>query len=83
MHNLFPRTFSVSKQQKTHINFAKHTFKTCARKLPVHLLADFSQKRSVKLLAIVKSKAYNRINTTSVRSELVGNELKSSGAIAG
>jgi hypothetical protein len=40
-------------------------FKTCGRKFPVISLADFCQKRSVNLLAIVKTKVYTRILATS------------------
>jgi hypothetical protein len=40
---------------------AKQTVKTCGRKLPVTSLANVCQKRSVKLLAIVKAKVYNII----------------------
>jgi hypothetical protein len=49
--------------RKIHVNFANHTFKTCGRKLPVTSLADFCRKRSIKLLAIVKTKVYTK--TTS------------------
>jgi hypothetical protein len=38
-------------------------------------LADLCPKKSVKLVAIVKMKVYNRILATSALSELVGNEL--------
>jgi hypothetical protein len=68
--------YQPQNNRKIHINFAKRTFKTCGRELPVYPLADFCQKRSVNLLAIVKTKVYSRILTTSAQSELVGNELR-------
>jgi hypothetical protein len=40
-------------------------FKTCGRKLPVTPLADFCGKRSIKLLAKVKTKVYTRNLITS------------------
>jgi hypothetical protein len=43
-------------------------------KLPVTSLGNFCQKRSVKLLAIVKE-VYNRILASSACLEMVGNEL--------
>jgi hypothetical protein len=59
--------------RKIHINFAKHTFKSCGRKLyQLPPLPIFRQKRLVTLLAIVKTNVYNELS-----SELVGNELMS------
>jgi hypothetical protein len=62
--------------RKINVNFEKHMLKTCSMKLLDTYLVDFCQKRTVKLSAIVKTKVYNRILTTSAHLELVGNELR-------
>jgi hypothetical protein len=63
-----------SQNRKIHVYFAKYTLKTCYLFLPVAFLADFCQKRSVKLLAKAKTKVYNRTRQTSTHSCAVGNE---------
>jgi hypothetical protein len=62
--------------RKIHVNFAKHMFKTCSRKLPVTSLADFLSKEISKAVSNSKTQVSTRILATSARSELVKNELK-------
>jgi hypothetical protein len=61
LHNLFLGTFLVAKQQNNPRNktLPNKRLKRMAESLPVTSLVDFCQKRSVKLLTIVKKKIYN------------------------
>jgi hypothetical protein len=73
MHNLFLRTFSVSKQQKNAHTLGKPSVQNMWQEVTNYL--NFCQKRSVKLTAIVKIKVQNKNSCNEQGSELVGNEL--------